>query len=433
MVELSPPPVAFLGVCDRANFREYGQDNLHDLIGLRKIVATNFYPLPLRSCVFVFAIYTQSSSSEILVRLMDPDGKEVTHIRVTMGMIKEKEESEGVELQPAGTAVLRTLEFPGKPQWLLIQCGLAEPGPMILKSGVYDVILEIAGERKTIGWLAFTLNKFPPLTPDRIAALRTNPMAPKNANFELGCRQCKDELKCYVAFEKSKEFESKGMIWYSDLPAFFECKCGKTKVDLESLRLNFHSVLLSTVAQNELSLIRLYERGVLEKTCLDFGALLDSNPPEEKVQVFLKRNSILLQTFTPERVFYKAPILTKYKCDIAIVTQRRSLLLIEIEKPSTRLLTKQGGIASELQHAIDQIQDWLHEVKNHRNAFLDSLDLKMDDINSIRGIVIAGRDGMNASRDLMKLKGRDFGEFDLLTYDDLLRSATGLFRQVSNL
>lgn len=103
-----------------------------------------------------------------------------------------------------------------------------------------------------------------------------------------------------------------------------------------------------------------------------------------------------------------------------MLTPERELVLIEIERASTRLLKSDGGQHSDLTHAIDQIHNWLGVTRDHLLAVLDdSLHIPREMVSTVRGVVIAGRDLGNDPNHLRGLKARYRGEIKLLTYDDL--------------
>jgi hypothetical protein len=106
---------------------------------------------------------------------------------------------------------------------------------------------------------------------------------------------------------------------------------------------------------------------------------------------------------------------------------------MELERSNLHLLKKGGGIAAPLNHAFDQVRDWLHEANEHRLAVLDSLGIDRNEIGTIRGVVIAGRDSGYDAKDLRKLKGADLGLITFLTYDDLLFALEALIRRVERL
>jgi hypothetical protein len=108
----------------------------------------------------------------------------------------------------------------------------------------------------------------------------------------------------------------------------------------------------------------------------------------------------------------------------------RELILIELERADTRLMRQDGDVAAPLSHAIDQVSDWLQVVDDHRLAVLDSLGIEKEQVSSVRGVVIAGRDIGYDARQLRKLKGVDRGRISLLTYDDVLLSLDALIRRI---
>jgi hypothetical protein len=88
---------------------------------------------------------------------------------------------------------------------------------------------------------------------------------------------------------------------------------------------------------------------------------------------------------------------------------------------------------AELTQAIGQVQCWLHEANEHRQALLDSLGIARETVSRVRGVVIAGRDAGNDASQLRRLKGSDLGQVALLTYDDVAASLAKLAQTISAL
>jgi hypothetical protein len=80
------------------------------------------------------------------------------------------------------------------------------------------------------------------------------------------------------------------------------------------------------------------------------------------------------------------------------------LYFIEIEKPATRLVIRNGRISASLQAGLDQIRDWQFEVEKDRHAVLDGLGLIQRDIHDIRYILIAGMTNKTSSTGVKKIK-----------------------------
>ena len=175
----------------------------------------------------------------------------------------------------------------------------------------------------------------------------------------------------------------------------------------------------------------MYEQGAIRTLCQEFATLIQSNCPEERVQKFIEANPLLLHQFGAEQLFLKPPLLTHRNADFAILTHHRELIFVEIERPALRILKRDGGLAAELQHAIDQVREWLQIADDHRIATLDCIGLKHEDVASVSGLVIAGQDGALSASHLRRLKGADMGRIRFLTYDDLQASLVSLSRSVS--
>ena len=126
----------------------------------------------------------------------------------------------------------------------------------------------------------------------------------------------------------------------------------------------------------------------------------------------------------------KKPVLSFYVVDFAVVNQRKELLLIEIERPGIPLVKKDGGIRSELQHAIDQVRRWIQVFNDHRAAALECFDLKLEDVAKVKGTVIAGRTPQDEKQARL-LRATSWGEIDFFTYDDLLKGASDIIKQIA--
>jgi hypothetical protein len=164
----------------------------------------------------------------------------------------------------------------------------------------------------------------------------------------------------------------------------------------------------------------------------NFRALLEQEAREEVLQTFIEENPVLLHQFSPQELWFKAPVLTSFKTDFAVLSHSAELLLIEIEKPQTHLLKRDGGVHSELQHAFDQVRDWLHLADEHRQAFVSCIGAEPKEVGAVKGVIIAGRDtGYNPDH-LRKLKGADFGRIKFMTYDDLSAALDALLRALDS-
>jgi hypothetical protein len=429
--------VAFLGVCERSTRIREGQPLLwkYDILGLKQAVLSHVYPLNIKGFQLAFAIYGSAFSTAIHIRVLAPTTEELFHIDLNPQFPVKMDSIDSIAVliprTEIGAFVPRDYSV-----WSFFITELNGFDALVKEPGDYKVVVSTDEGEKTIGFLVFGYVPAPPLTEERIAAIRSNPHASKWIHFTLRCNECGTELRSYTGLERNVKDEHDGWIWHRELASRFICECEKTKIDLTYIRESLHALLGQVVSSNEeeMSFTRLYEKHTLELICNQFAAALVPDPKEETVQQFIENNPILLQQFAPQKVYHKPPLLTKYTADFAVLNNKGELILIEIEKPNKRLLKKDGGISAEFQHAIDQVRDWLHLVEEHRAAALECIGLKPEEVVSIRGVVIMGRDGSCSPSHLRKLKWTDFGQrITFYTYNDLISGLVTLVRTIKDL
>jgi len=428
---LSPPRIAFLGVCERAALVREGHQVLwrHNLLGLRQTLVNYFYPCGAPDWHIVFACYDPVTLGGARLRLVDESGDEL----FTMDLRFEERVGELADLSASEQ---REWRFVGLniPNWYLFHQPLI--GLVVRRPGTVKVLFKgsDANEEVCIGGFYCVVANPPPLTQDRIAAIRADPKAGKYVRAVVGCKKCQGKLYVVAGIDRPSDIDGKEKIWYQEAPNEWRCNCGLSIIDLKLIRQNLHGLLGKSIkngeAQSELTFIRMYEKGTLADVCAEFGAILDGNPAEQDVQRFLEGHTVFLHRFSPTKIKPKAPILTKYQTDFAIVDSRGVLILVELEKPGIKLLKKNGDISQDLQHAFDQVRTWLHEIQRHWTAALDCMGFKEDEIAGVRGVVVAGRDRGYPSKHLMRLKGTDHGQVDFYTYDDLLEDTVNLTREI---
>ncbi len=421
------PNVAFLGLAERAAFVRFGPTNLRrwNVIGLSSIIPVNFVPANLSGFSMGIALNVTDPLNTIKLIVRHESGDSLGDISITA----ESEPSPDPSI--ASGSALAHLPVKGwTPVFLPFSSDL-----IATKPGQHFVDLVLDDSEVTIGTFHVVVADPPALTAERIAAVRSAPFAVKAARAELGCKHCPTKLRLYTALDRLPSIEADGFTWYENLPDDFHCSCQRTRMDLRSMRRNFHALLghKQVMNQKEISLTPLYEQSALQSILADFHRLLKQKPREELLQKFIEENLVLLHQFPAESIFLKPPILTFYKADFAIVTPKKDLILIEIENAETRLLNRSGGLAAQLQHAFDQVNSWLHVVDDHRLAVLDAMKITRDAVGAIRGVVIAGRDIGYDAEALRRLKAVERGRTTLLTFDDLAFGLAALIKQMEQL
>ncbi len=422
--------VIFLGICEHAAHVRESQTDLFkwNILGLKQIVLSYIYPLPLAGLTLGFAFSSKANlGNEYRFRIADQAGKEVGWIALQFTAPTE-------ELESQARCDMRRVHIPVQ-GWNTIFTTVPESKLLIDCPGSYSLELLTEDGSVPVGQLQFLVVDAPPLTADRIAAIRSDPTSARAVRYELGCQFCETKYRVYASLDRGGKWETEGYNWYQDIPDSFSCQCGKVNIDLSIIRRNLHGLLGHRRRGKEnFHFAPLYERSSLEHIQTEYVDLLNSSPREELLQQFFVKNPVLLHQFPSERLFPKPPILTSFVADFAVVTPQRELILIELEKTTTRLMNKDGGVASDLTHAFDQVSNWLHTIDEHRLAVLDSLKIDREQVSLVRGVVIAGRDIGYDAHHLRTLKGRnDRGRIVLLTYDDIAFALDALIQKIDAL
>jgi hypothetical protein len=290
------PPVAFLGVAERATrVRDWGigppKDNI---LGLKQIVISPFYPTTLSGHYYAFALYgTKPEETTTCVKITaDTGGAMTMNIRTSPAAGSGPGGEILEDLEQGGCRVGLTSD-----SWALVVLPVPAPPFVVLRPGVWKFWLSEGGEDTLIGQLTFGLVNPEPLTEARIAAIRSDPHATKAVRITFVCNNCGEQIRAYAGLERDPKSEGEGWVWYQNLPASFACSCATLTADLTSLRSNLHALLgRRKAAAGEVDLIPLYERGAMETLHANFADLLAQNAAEEVYQQFIKQNPV---PFTP--------------------------------------------------------------------------------------------------------------------------------------
>lgn len=424
------PGIIFLGVCERASYVTEGNTNIlkWNIIGLKHVILSNIYPLSLAGIILGIAFDNKTIQCATKITIFNQDEQEVGFINLEL---RHAEPSNAeLALKKDGPMLLVP-----KHGWTTAFLPIGKSDILIASPGRYYLKVEINDTKEIIGEIQFALIDPPELTPERIAAIKSDPTAAKFIRIEVGCKKCPDKFKAYAGLEQNKKLEDDGHIFYSEIPDTFVCGCGGAKIDLTIIRKNLHGLLGQRRREEslEVGFIPLYEKSTLDDLRKKFVKVINSKPKEELLQKFIEENLILLHQFPAEKIFFKPPILTFFKADFGIITPQKELILIEIEKTTTKLLKNDGGVHHSLTHAFDQVRDWLHRVDEHRLAILDSLKIDRSQVSTVRGVVIAGLDSGYDAQYLRQLKGNDWGRVIFLTYDDLLFALDALRQKIDQL
>ncbi len=240
LMENKIPPIAFLGLCDDLRMVPATANTMPEmsLVGLKSVIGSYIFPLSLNHMFFTFSAYGLEDLGTINLSLKDPTSKEIFSLKVSMEALSSEEYhrledaqnlEEGEEPEKKSSPIPGYLWIPegvDRPIWspLPILPGDSFPPLLVYRPGIHTLYWKQNGEELPLGYLMFVEVVSPPLTPDRIAAIKAKPHAAKQIRASIGCRECTSEMKAYVGLEINAETEADGWIWYQNLPETFICE-----------------------------------------------------------------------------------------------------------------------------------------------------------------------------------------------------------------
>lgn len=421
------PRVALVGWCDRAARIEGSHPALTctNIQGLTSSRVSHLFPLSLQGATLVFGIYNPKPGESFAIEFRHSDGTKAFDFGMNLT---------GVQIFEHERKMYIDSDSPSAAQGWYFQTIQVPNHVPINRPDTLAAFLKSESGEQFLGSFNLLHASVPPYSVDQVAALRSDPLARRIVRITYSCTECGGRLQTYAALERNKAMEEQGWSWFAELGEEFHCNCGKMSFGLQYLRTGLHGLLSRSLAPDDQAagdFMRLYEKTKLEDDCQQFKALLDQNVPEEKLQAFLEEHPIFFARFSANRLIPKPKIMLKYVADFAILNQRKELLLIEIEKAGTRLLTKEHQIAADLQHAVTQVTDWIQEVSDHKTAVLNSHGIELKEVAVVRGVVIAGRSPSD-DEEARSLRRAFSGNVDFYTYDDLLRDTTEIIRRIAN-
>jgi len=403
--------IAFLGLSWGAAPVDPGQAELpsiagpHAIVTISKAIASSIFPLQLAPYFATFAIRRALGSQEVKLTLMSPQGVKVITCAARLTMLPDD---------------------PLSGEWEMFSFPLAAHEQQILAAEPGRYIWDFAvGSRScragsvTIGYVPS-----PPLSEDERRAIRSNPTAASVVRIDIGDLNCtSNSIGAYCALDREevKDLpEVQGAIWYADLPDQVRQSDG-TIIPLQYLRESMHAMLRDrpSVPNGQFQRRPLYAASELVSIISRFRDLLNTEPLEEEVQQYIAKNLVLLCPFAGQRVVLKPSILTKYKADFGVFSSRGALTLIEIERPSLRLFTRDGRRTAELEKPYDKVRSWLFEFNQDRAAALRCISGAPSQVTRVEGCVIAGRARPEENEYRARMLAED-STIEFWTYDHLI-------------
>jgi hypothetical protein len=157
----------------------------------------------------------------------------------------------------------------------------------------------------------------------------------------------------------------------------------------------------------------------LKEIARQFQELLQGDREEEALQLFLKEHPFVLhqsaETIPKQRL--GEDFVTDFVL-VASTTQGPTYTLVELERSSHNVLTRDFALASPVTHALKQTKDWDVWLEKNK-AYVQN---KLPGFETPRYMVVIGRSAefTDDQKAYMRSYNRDFRNTELVTYDDVL-------------
>ncbi len=157
----------------------------------------------------------------------------------------------------------------------------------------------------------------------------------------------------------------------------------------------------------------------LQKKIEELKRLLGAEVNEEKLQIFLRQNPFLLKPSS--ELIPKQKLGEDFVTDFVllnILDQGPCYTLVELEKSSYPILTKEGVLTTYLSHAIKQTRDWDIWLEQNK-AYLQN---KLAGFESPEYLIVIGRTHEMNDNDKAYIRSynREYKKLRIVSYDDII-------------
>lgn len=157
----------------------------------------------------------------------------------------------------------------------------------------------------------------------------------------------------------------------------------------------------------------------LQQKVNELKVILEAEVNEEKLQTFLKENPFLLKPSS--ELIPKQKLGEDFVTDFVllnILDQGPCYTLVELEKSSYSILTKEGLLTSSVNHALKQTRDWEIWLENNK-AYLQN---KLGGFESPEYLIVIGRTKWMNDNDKAYLRSynRGYTMLRIMSYDDII-------------
>jgi hypothetical protein len=166
----------------------------------------------------------------------------------------------------------------------------------------------------------------------------------------------------------------------------------------------------------------------LENRFIHFCRLLsNASISEKELHNFLSRNSQILDSHAAS--MYSEVTIGRYRADLVLRYDQvdKRVILIELEKHSDKIFTKENRLRSKVTHASQQVEDWINEIRLGARKIPNWLNQEF----CPEGAVVIGR-----TSDLTEEQKQTLATINanrlvkIITYDDLLTRMKQLIKSL---
>jgi len=165
---------------------------------------------------------------------------------------------------------------------------------------------------------------------------------------------------------------------------------------------------------------------------IEFCRLLENEKTKERdLHNFLLNHPILIDINGAHVMIHSEVRIGDYIADLVLEYNylHKGILLIELERQSDFIFTKKGRLRSKVTHALQQVEDWIKEIRENKPNIPNWLKNEY----TPEGMVIIGRSNMLSMEDKLRLKSINNNRtVKILTYDDLLQHLMQSIENSSN-
>lgn len=430
---LSRFPFIFLGI---AEYVKKGKLSFPfepiDIIKLSKYRSHFLFPISLQGFSWVFLIH--SSFIEIVkdkgcleLEIRNSSGQRIANVKFEP-LVTEEGQYEELKNKVKHEVLIPIVA--DKEEWIV---DFFTFGGLLKEPGEYGIYAIFEGISEKVGSVIFRYQKAEPYTLEQLKAIESDPYALKSVRIEYACNFCPSKIKAYTGLERERTIEEEGYYWQQDLPDFFNCECGKQSFSLRYAKESLHGFL---GIDRELNLAgfdvrRKYSHEQILQVIRKYDRLLEKED-EKAIQKFIEKYPVMLARFHAKRIYVKPEILGKFQADFGVLDTQNQLKFIEIESPKRKLFKKDGHPTVALMHAYGQVVDWLDKVKKHPLAVIESLGLKTEEVNVIKGVVMAGLGKRENQNYLQRhLSNPTYPDVEFMTLDSLSKSLLTISRLIA--